>query len=89
MPKLKTLDGIAKEHGRDAFLEAARNYFCHVRETVANTIHEMESRWYDSRSMISEAQKMLDGCNSENCVLSYPPSFATMDMGQGDRGIRM
>lgn len=53
--KMRTLEGIAKKHGREAFLDAARYYTCHVRETVADTIYEMESRWYDWRNQITEA----------------------------------
>lgn len=79
--KMKTLDGIWKKHGRDAFLEAARDYSCHVQSTVEATISEMESRWYDAEHTMTEAEKMLRDYNGGRCVLSTA-SFAAMDMGQ-------
>lgn len=45
--KMRTLYGIYKKHGRDAFLDAAKDYSAHVRDTVEDTLAEMESRWYD------------------------------------------
>ena len=46
--KMRTLYGIYKKHGRDAFLDAAKDYSAHVRDTVEDTLAEMESRWYDA-----------------------------------------
>jgi hypothetical protein len=81
MGRMKTLEGIAKKHGKEAFLECARYYSCHVKDTVADTIYEMESRWYDRKNMIKESDKMLDDYNSGNCILTEPPCYAYVDMG--------
>lgn len=80
--KMKTLDGIWKKHGREAFLEAARDYSCHVQDTVEATISEMESRWYDAEHTMTEAEKMVRDYNDELCSLSEEASFSAMDMGQ-------
>ena len=61
--KMRTLYGIYKKHGRDAFLDAAKDYSAHVRDTVEDTLAEMESRWYDGHTM-TEAEKMVDDYNS-------------------------
>ena len=45
--KMKTLHGLYKRLGRDAFLEAAKHYSNHVHDTVEATLSEMESRWYE------------------------------------------
>ena len=45
--KMKSVYGIYKKHGREAFLDAAEYYSCHVNpNSVEKTIDEMESRWY-------------------------------------------
>ena len=41
--KMKTIYGVYKKLGRDAFLEAARAYSDHVSDTIEDTIAEMES----------------------------------------------
>ena len=43
--KMKSLYGIYKKHGREAFLDAAKSYSAHVRDTIEDTLAEMESRW--------------------------------------------
>ena len=58
--KMRTLYGIYKKHGRDAFLDAAKDYSAHVRDTVEDTLAEMESRWYDGGHTMTEAEKMVD-----------------------------
>lgn len=61
--KMRTLYGIYKKHGRDAFLDAAKDYSAHVRDTVEDTLAEMESRWYDGGHTMTEAEKMVDDYN--------------------------
>lgn len=80
--KMKTLDGIWKKHGREAFLETARDYSCRVQDTVEATISEMESRWYDAEHTMTEVEKMVSDYNNGLCSLSAEASFAAMDMGQ-------
>lgn len=67
--KMKTLHGLYKVFGRDAFLEAAKSYSNHVQDTVEATLSEMESRWYDSAHIMTEAEKMIADYN--NGVLDY------------------
>lgn len=55
--KMKTLFGLYKKVGRDAFLEAATYYSDHVCDTVDATLDEMETRWYDSAHTMTEAEK--------------------------------
>ena len=66
--KMKTLHGLYKRLGRDAFLEAARHYSNHVHDTVEATLSEMESRWYDSAHTITEAEKMIDDYNNGTLI---------------------
>lgn len=80
--KMKTLEGIWKKHGRDAFLNMAKDYSCHVRDTVEATLSEMESRWYDSACTMTEAEKMVDDYNNGLCSLSQSESMSTIDMVQ-------
>ena len=61
--KMKTVYGVYKKLGRDAFLEAATNYSDHVSDTVEATIAEMESHWYDERRYMTEADKMVQDYN--------------------------
>ena len=58
--KVKSLYGVYKAMGRDAFLEAAKSYSGHVKNTVEATLAEMESRWYDAGQTMTEADKMVD-----------------------------
>lgn len=58
--KVKSLYGVYKAMGRDAFLEAAKSYSGHVQNTVEATLAEMESRWYDAGQTMTEADKMVD-----------------------------
>ena len=62
--KMKTLHGLYKKIGRDAFLEAAKCYSDHVQDTIDATLSEMESRWYDSAHTMTEAEKMVDDYNN-------------------------
>ena len=58
--KVKSLYGVYKAMGRDAFLEAAKSYSGYVKNTVEATLAEMESRWYDAGQTMTEADKMVD-----------------------------
>jgi hypothetical protein len=58
--KVKSLYGVYKALGRDAFLAAARSYSDHVHETVEDTLREMETRWYDASHTVTEAEIMMD-----------------------------
>ena len=62
--KMKTLHGLYKKIGREAFLEAAKCYSNHVQDTVDATLSEMESRWYDQAHTITEAEKMVADYNN-------------------------
>lgn len=57
--KVKSLHGVYKALGRDAFLAAAKVYSNHVQKTVDATLSQMESHWYDTEKTITEADKMV------------------------------
>lgn len=80
--KMKTLFGLYKKVGRDAFLEAATYYSDHVCDTVDATLDEMETRWYDSAHTITEAEKMVEDYNNGLTILNENQSFAAIDMAQ-------
>jgi hypothetical protein len=84
---MKSLEGIARKYGRKAFLDCAGYFTCHAKDTVEDTIYEMESRFYDNKHQITEAKKFLDAYNTGNCILSEPPSYAWVDMGQASGDI--
>ena len=79
--KMKTLHGLYKKVGRDAFLEAAKSYSDHVCDTIEATLSEMESRWYDSAHTMTEAEKMVEDYNNGVSPLNNF-SFASVDMAQ-------
>lgn len=85
--KMKTLHGLYKRMGRDAFLETARYYSKHVHGSIETTVGEMESRWYDSAHTMTEAEKMVEDYN--NGTLLGPHSVACVDMGRADATIKM
>ena len=62
--KMKSLYGIYKKHGREAFLDAAKSYSAHVSDTIEDTLAEMESRWYDGGQTMTEAEKMIADYNN-------------------------
>ena len=62
--KMKTLHGLYKKIGREAFLEAAKCYSNHVQDTIDATLSEMESRWYDKAHTMTEAEKMVADYNN-------------------------
>lgn len=68
--KMKTLYGIYKKHGREKFLEAAKQYSDHVSDTIEETIAQMESRWYKSSHTLTEADKMVRDYNNGCCSLT-------------------
>ena len=81
--KIKSIHGIYKKYGRDAFLDAAEYYSDHVnRGSIEKTIDEMESRWYDSSHRQTEAEKMVEDYNNGLTVLNNP-NLACTDTGQG------
>ncbi len=81
--KIKSVHGIYKKHGRDAFLEAAEYYSDHVNHgSIDKTIDEMESRWYDSSHTLTEAEKMVEDYNNGLTVLN-DQSLAATDAGIG------
>lgn len=61
--KMKTLHGLYKVFGRDAFLAAAKIYSDHVQSTVEATLSVMESTWYDEAQTMTEADKMISDYN--------------------------
>lgn len=61
--KMKTLHGLYKVLGRDAFLAAAKMYSQHVQNTVEATLSVMESTWYDDAQTITEAEEMIADYN--------------------------
>ena len=81
--KIKSVHGIYKKHGRDAFIEAAEYYSDHVNHgSIDKTIDEMESRWYDSSHTLTEAEKMVEDYNNGLTVLN-DQSLAATDTGIG------
>lgn len=73
--KMKTLHGLYKKVGCDAFLEAAKFYSGHVKDSIDATLSEMESRWYDSAHTITEADKMIEDYNNGVCILCQDENF--------------
>ena len=78
---MKSLYGIYKKHGREAFLDAAKGYSAYVSDTIEDTLSEMESRWYDSSHRQTEAEKMVEDYNNGLTVLN-DESLACTDTGQ-------
>ncbi len=76
--KMKSIYGIYKKHGREAFLTTARAYSDHVADTIEDTISEMESRWYDEGHTMTEADKMVEDYNRGESPLLRAKS---LDMG--------
>ena len=85
--KMKTLHGLYKRMGREAFLETACYYSNHVHGSIETTVGEMESRWYDSAHTMTEAEKMVEDYN--NGTLLGPHSLACVDVGQADATIEI
>lgn len=82
--KMKSVYGIYKKHGRDAFLDCASYYSDHVNyASVEKTIDEMESRWYDSRHQFTEAEKMVEDYNNGLTILNGQSLTATDAEGFG------
>ena len=61
--KVKSLHGVYKALGRDAFLAAAKIYSDHVQKTVEATLSQMESHWYDAAKTVTEAEEMVNDYN--------------------------
>ncbi len=62
--KMKTLYGLYKAIGRDAFLEAVKQYSGHAYDTVEAALADMESRWFDEDHALTEADIMILDYNS-------------------------
>ena len=76
--KMKTVHGIYKKHGRAEFLEAAKAYSGHIHpDSIDKTIDEMESRWYDARHTMTEADKMVADYNAGLTMLNQPALAAS------------
>ena len=82
--KMKTLYGLYKRLGRDQFLESAKHYSNHVRDTIEATLNEMENRWYDAGHTITEAEKMVEDYNNGLLSCQQHSSLASVDVGQAD-----
>ena len=80
--KMKTLHGLYKRLGRDAFLNAAKHYSNHVHDTVEATLSEMESRWYDSAHTMTEAEKMIEDYNNGDTSIRRPSRLPTLTLGK-------
>lgn len=79
--KMKSVHGIYKKHGREEFLEAAKLYSDAVNPfSIDKTIDAMESRWWDERHTMTEAEKMVSDYNNGLTVLNEP-----LDSEQGAR----
>ena len=79
--KMKSLYGIYKKHGREAFLDAAKGYSADVSDTIEDTLSEMESRWYDGSQTVTEAEKMIDDYNNGLTPLNEQ-EYSSVDMAQ-------
>ena len=74
--KMKSIYGIYKKHGREEFLEAARFYSDAVNPfSIDKTIDAMESRWYDERHTMTEAEKMVEDYNNGLTALNESPDI--------------
>ena len=78
---MKSLYGIYKKHGREAFLDAAKGYSAYVSDTIEDTLSEMESRWYDGSQTMTEAEKMIDDYNNGLTPLNEQ-EYSSVDMAQ-------
>lgn len=79
--KMKSLYGIYKKHGREAFLNAAKDYSAHVGDTIEDTLSEMESRWYDGDQTMTEAEKMIIDYNNGLTALNEQ-AYSDMALAQ-------
>lgn len=79
--KMKSLYGIYKKYGREAFLDAAKGYSAHVSDTIEDTLAEMESRWYDGSQTVTEAEKMIHDYNNGLTSLNEQ-EYSSVDMAQ-------
>lgn len=69
--KIKSIHGIYKKHGREAFLEAAEYYSERVNpKSIDKTIDVMESSWYDETHRQTEAEKMVEDYNKGQTILN-------------------
>ena len=71
--KMKSLYGIYKKHGREAFLDAAKSYSAHVSDTIEDTLAEMEAE-----KMITDYNNGLTALNEQELfpVLTAQPKMS-------------
>lgn len=86
--KMKTLHGLYKCLGKERFLETAKLYSNHVRDTVEATLDEMESRWYDASHTVTEAEKMIEDYN-KGLLPQQTESFSAVDTAQSEQTLKM
>ena len=86
--KMKTLHGLYKCLGKECFLETAKRYSNHVRDTVEATLDEMESRWYDASHTVTEAEKMIEDYN-KGLLPQQTESFSAVDTTQSEQTLKM
>lgn len=84
--KMKTLHGLYKRMGREAFLETARYYSNHVHGSIETTVGEMESRWYDSAHTMTEAEKMVEDYNNGTLLGPHNNNHPNL-IGQSPNGV--
>ena len=63
--------------------EASKFYTDKAHDTVEATLSEMESRWYNSKIMMTLADKMLDDYNKGKCVLNQIEQ-SSMEINEGN-----
>ena len=85
---MKTLHGLYKCLGKERFLETAKLYSNHVRDTVEATLDEMESRWYDASHTVTEAEKMIEDYN-KGLLPQQTESFSAADTAQSEQTLKM
>ena len=73
---------------KERFLEAAKLYSNHIRDSVEATLDEMESRWYDVAHTVTEAEKMVDDYN-KGLLPVQTKAIPSVDMWQADMTLKM
>lgn len=80
--KMKSIHGIYKKHGREAFLEAAKWYSGKVNPfSIDKTIDAMESSWYDEGKEVTEAEQMVKDYNQGRTILNEGRTLETEQTG--------
>ncbi len=87
--KIKALYGLYKLLGRESFLDKARRYTNHIKNTIEDTISEMESRWYDAAHTKSEADMMVDDYNDGKLGIDQDKSLVELENVDIDIDMKM